>query len=257
MEPMDNDDEVLTTDTGVETDVNETGVKTAVSKGAEVFNNGEKVEKVEGNEEQTATHTDKPELKNETEPNNIETELEEQRQAEQDAKEQITAKGLDWDALSKEYMENGSLSDKSMEALANAGFPKSLVDSYIRGMEATATQYRDAVFNLAGGEEEYRRMTDFVRSLGQSEVNAFNRAIQNADLAQLNNMFIGYKSRMVQRSGTSNPVILGNNSGGSQGGYANKNAMVKAMSDPRYGSDPEYTNEVQTRLMRSSFLNSN
>lgn len=246
-------------DEGSNESVEEQATHTAETHGAEVMDNGEKVE---GNEEQTATHknendekTNKEDKKDDAE--GIEQEIADQKQAEADAKKQIADAGLDWDALSKEYEENGALSDASMDALNKAGFPPSLVHAYLRGMEATAMAYRDAVFKLAGGEEEFKHMADFVESLGMTEIRAFNRAIETGDLSQLNNMFIGYKSRMVKKNGTFNSTILGSGPVSTQGGYANKAAMVKAMSDPRYGTDPDYTGEVQNKVMRSSFLNGN
>lgn len=252
MEENENNSTVV--DNGSEENLEEQATHTAEVHNAEITDNGEQVE---GNEGQTATHQTQEENQQNEDEDSVAQEVQEQRQAEEDAKAQVAKAGLDWDALSKEYEDNGSLSKESMNKLEKSGFPPSVVNAYIRGMEATANAYRDAVYNLAGGEEDYKQLTGFVAGLGQKEINTFNRAIDRGDLDELRNMFIGYKTRMVQKYGTSNRSILGGSAGGSTGGYANKSAMVKAMSDPRYGTDPEYTQSVQNKVMSSRFLNSN
>lgn len=257
---MNTEEEVTTTEETTHIDTEDTqpsiedSVKTAEAKGADVIDNGEKVEDPDKSDKEA----DKPnnDDKKEDESEGIEAEIKEQKQAEADTKQQVEAKGLDWDALEKEYGDNGELSEESMKKLEDAGFSKSMVNAYIRGMEATAKAYVNAVYDMAGGKDAFDRMSKFVASLGKAEVDSFNRAIENADMAQLNNMFIGYKSRMTQRYGTSNPTIMGSGAVSAQGGYANKGAMIKAMSDPRYGSDIEYTRNVQYKVMNSAFLGS-
>lgn len=240
-------------DTGIDnidTDTDSEALKTADKKGAVVTDNGAPVTKATEGDNKDKT----PEDKEDKEPSDIEDELKEQKQAEVDAKKELADKGVDFDALTKEYEENGSLSEASMKALADAGYPKSVVDAYIRGMEATAERYVDAVMDIAGGKEAFTQMVEFIKGLGQEEINAYNSAIEEGNLSKLSVMFDGYKARMVSKYGTNNRSILGGSSSGSMGrGFANKNAMVKAMNDPKYDSDPEYRAKVQNMIMYSDF----
>lgn len=247
-----NNDDTKVVDNGapaVEETPEEKAIETADKKGAVVTDNGSQV-----NQNQTQKTDDKD--KTEDDKADVEDELNQQRQAEKDVKADLAGKGVDFDVLSKEYEENGSLSEASMKALADAGYPKSVVDAYIRGMEATAEKYVNTVIDMAGGKEAFKQMTDFIASMGQPEINAFNQAIEEGNLSQLQVMFDGYHARMVSKYGTNNRSILGGSASGSMGrGFTTKNAMVKAMSDPKYDSDPEYRAKVQNMVMNSDFNN--
>lgn len=228
-----------------------------LGKGTEIIRNGEKVTNndKEGDKTQEKEDTDKKEDKaSKDTPEAVEQDVKEQLKAQEDAKSDLATKGVDYDALAKEYEENGSLSEESMKRLEGAGYPKSLVQSFIKGFEATVQSYTNAVYKMAGGEKEYERVCQFIASLGQPEIDAFNSAIEAGNLTQLGVMMEGYKSRMTAKYGTSNRSILGGAQTQTQGGFTSKEAMVKAMNDPRYGRDMAYTEKVQKMTMQSNFI---
>lgn len=218
------------------------------STDVDISNNGEKVEtKAEAKEE--------PKKEND-EPEGLQTEITEQIKAQNDVSAELSAKGINFDDLAKEYEDTGTLSAASRAMLEKAGYGKSLVDAYINGMEATAERFADAVYKMAGGEDAFNQMAGFVRSLGDAEVSAFNKAIDDGNLTTINAMIDGYKARMTTKYGTANRSILGGNTvgGNAGGGFATKDAMIKAMNDSRYGTDPEYTSKVQQMTMRANFI---
>lgn len=217
----------------------------------DITNNGE-TEKATDHKADVDTKT---EDKTEETAQSVEQDVKDQLQAQEDVKADLKTKGVDFDALSTEYEENGKLSAESLKALEEAGYPKSAVNAFIKGFEATVQGYAKAVFDLAGGEKEYGRMCEFIKGLGQNEVDAFNSAINNGNLTQLGAMIEGYKARMTIKYGTANRSILGSGVGVvSQGGFNSKDAMIKAMNDPRYGSDMAYTEKVQRMTMQSNFM---
>lgn len=218
----------------------------------DITNNGETEKATNDNK---ATDVDKKDDKPEDTVKGVEQDVKDQLKAQEDVKADLKTKGVDFDALSTEYEENGKLSEESLKALEAAGYPKSAVNAFIKGFEATVQGYANAVYNLAGGEKEYGRMCEFIKGLGQNEVNAFNDAIEQGNLTQLGAMIEGYKARMTIKYGTSNRSILGSGVGSvSQGGFNSKDAMIKAMNDPRYGSDIAYTEKVQRLTMQSNFM---
>lgn len=242
-------------DTGV-SDVEEG--KTEEQKALETLDEHKDVEITnEGQKEKVATDDKKEEdtdKKPEDKTASVEQDVKGQLKAQEDIKADLQTKGVDFDALANEYEENGSLSEASMKALAGAGYPKSAVDAFIRGWEATVQSYTNAVFDMAGGEKAYGQMCQFIMGQGQPEVDSFNAALERGDLTQLKVMMDGYKARMTTKYGTSNRSVLGGNASAPQGGFNSKEAMIKAMSDSRYGTDTAYTEKVQRMTAQSSFI---
>ncbi|SHJ82513.1 capsid assembly protein [Propionispora hippei] len=185
----------------------------------------------------------------------LETDIKTQIQAEEDAKKDLAAKGVDFNAIAAEYEANGTLSADTLSKLEKAGYPKSVVDAYIAGMEATAARFEAQVYEYAGGKEAFQQMTQFVQGLGNEYVNAFNRVIETGDLTQIRIAIQGFKAQMTAKYGTANRTIMGkgNTTTGVQG-FTSREEMVKAMSDPRYLRDPGYTREVQEKTMKSTFM---
>lgn len=170
-----------------------------------------------------------------------------QMQAESDLKADLESKGVNFDNLAKEFDENGQLSDESLQALEKAGYPKSVVDAYIYGLEATADKFVSDVISMAGSQEEYQRLVSYIQTQPETTVNAFNALIESGNLNQIRLAINGLKSDMIRTYGTNGSTIMaGNNVGISA--FKSDNEMVQAMSDPRYGKDPAYTQEVYRKV---------
>lgn len=179
------------------------------------------------------------------------------QQAEDALVKDLTDKGIDVYKMSGEYERTGKLSEDDYIELAKAGYPRSLVDTYIAGLEASAGAYVESVYGVAGGQENYERICNHVRSLGDNAIDAFNNAIEQGNINQLAIMFRGYQSQMDSTYGTRNRTLMGQGSVGNQGGkggYTSKEEMIKAISDPKYSRDKAYTKEVEQKIMHSNFI---
>ena len=179
------------------------------------------------------------------------------QQAEDALVKDLTDKGIDVYKMSGEYERTGKLSEDDYIELAKAGYPRSLVDTYIAGLEASAGAYVESVYGAAGGQENYERICNHVRSLGDNAIDAFNNAIEQGNINQLAIMFRGYQSQMDSTYGTRNRTLMGQGSVGNQGGkggYTSKEEMIKAISDPKYSRDKAYTKEVEQKIMHSNFI---
>lgn len=243
-------------DAGTVVDAGKTADKAAIEtleehKGVEITDNGEKVD----NDKESKEAEKKPEDKTpEAEIKEIEEGVKEQQKAEQDVKADLETKGVDYDALVKEYEDNGKLSEESMKALKGAGYPETVVNAFIKGFEAQVNEFTNAVYKIAGGEAEYGKLCNFIKGLGEADVQAFNETINSGSLTQLAALINGYKAQMTTKYGTSNRSILGGANAVEAQGFNSKDAMIKAMNDPRYGNDMAYTEKVQRMTMQSTFL---
>ena len=243
-------------DAGTVVDAGKTADKAAIEtleehKGVEITDNGEKVD----TDKESKEAEKKPEEKTpEDEIKEVEAGVKEQQKAEQDVKADLETKGVDYDALVKEYEDNGKLSEESMKALKGAGYPEAVVNAFIKGFEAQVNEFTNAVYKIAGGEAEYGKLCNFIKGLGEADVQAFNETINSGSLTQLAALINGYKAQMTTKYGTSNRSILGGANAVEAQGFNSKDAMIKAMNDPRYGNDMAYTEKVQRMTMQSTFL---
>lgn len=243
-------------DAGTVVDAGKTAEKAAIDtleehKGVEITDNGEKVD----TDKEPKEAEKKPEEKTpEAEIKEVEDGVKEQQKAEQDVKADLETKGVDYDALVKEYEDNGKLSEESMKALKGAGYPETVVNAFIKGFEAQVNEFTNAVYKMAGGEAEYGKLCNFIKGLGEADVQAFNETINSGSLTQLAALINGYKAQMTTKYGTSNHSILGGANAVEAQGFNSKDAMIKAMNDPRYGNDMAYTEKVQRMTMQSTFL---
>ena len=243
-------------DAGTVVDAGKTADKAAIEtleehKGVEITDNGEKVD----TDKESKEAEKKPEEKTlEAEIKKVEYGVKEQQKAEQDVKADLETKGVDYDALVKEYEDNGKLSEESMKALKGAGYPETVVNAFIKGFEAQVNEFTNAVYKMAGGEAEYGKLCNFIKGLGEADVQAFNETINSGSLTQLAALINGYKAQMTTKYGTSNRSILGGANAVEAQGFNSKDAMIKAMNDPRYGNDMAYTEKVQRMTMQSTFL---
>lgn len=242
-------------DAGTVVDAGKTADKAALDileehKGVEITDNGEKVDTKdkEPTEKKVEDKTLEDTIKE------VEEGVKEQQKAEQDVKADLETKGVDYDALVKEYEDNGNLSEESMKALKGAGYPETVVNAFIKGFEAQVNEFTNAVYKMAGGESEYGKLCNFIKGLGEADVQAFNETINSGSLTQLAALINGYKAQMTTKYGTSNRSILGGATAVEAQGFNSKDAMIKAMNDPRYGNDMAYTEKVQRMTMQSTFL---
>lgn len=188
--------------------------------------------------------------------NTVQEAFAQQQQATEELQKDLAERNVDFKALEDEYNKNGQLSSASLEALANAGYPKEVVDAYISGVEATQEKFYNAVVGFAGGEEEYKQVAQFVSSQGDKAVQDFNDTINTGNLGVINMVIQGVKANMKAVNGTTNQVILGQSTGGTAdntNAYLSKQQMLDAMNDPRYDKDPIYRKQVEQKIINSNF----
>lgn len=241
------------------TQVNEEPKETQVDiTDTTIVSNSEVIDtaKDEGDKGEEATPTDEKDTTEEKEDKPAE-EQEEYQKAKgeiESAKTELEGKGIDYAALEAEYNENGGLSEDSYKLLEEKGYPKALVEAALAGWQAKADAFANKIIEDAGGINEYERIKNFVQSQGKGAVNAFNTIVNKDDLSVVSAYIAGVKAQMVAQHGTANPTLGGSGNVGKSKGYTDANEMIKAMSDPRYGKDPNYMQEVERKVAASKFF---
>lgn len=162
----------------------------------------------------------------------------------------LKAKGVDFNQAIKEYNEYGALSSKTMADLAQAGYPSEVIEGFIESRQNLESEFTNAVYSAAGGEQAYNKVIEWAQvNLSNKVLSSFNRAIDNNNLEAVALMFEGMKAKMVAKQGTRNPTIMGGGvTTGGYKGFSTKQEVVEAMSDPRYGTDPNYTRSVELKM---------
>lgn len=176
------------------------------------------------------------------------------KESTEEAAKTLSEKGIDYGALTTEYEEKGALSEDTYKKLADAGYPKAVVDTYIRGVEAANEAFVNSVYTAAGGKTEYDKLSNYIQSKGKDAVEGFNDALMNGSLSTVKMLINGFKAEMTLRNGTQKASVLGSGSPAGTSGFANEADMDKAMDDPRYGVDEEYTKQITKRLSKSKFF---
>lgn len=219
----------------------------------EIVSNGEKISTTEEKPQEEAEDKPKEETPKETpaEQKDFKEAVDEQKEVEKE----LSSKGVDYAKLEESYLANGKLSSEEYKQLEDAGYPKTVVDAIIGGWQAKADAFANKIIEDAGGKREFGRIQKFIQEQGQSAVDAFNEIVEKSDLNVVSAYITGIKAQMTAKYGTTNPTLAGSNSSNSGvKGFADASEMVKAMSDPRYGKDPKYMEEVQKRVAKSTFF---
>lgn len=168
----------------------------------------------------------------------------------------LKKKGFDVNKALKEYEETGDISSRTLADLAAAGYPKEVIEGIISNQKALEDRFVQAVYETAGGEAEFTKAIQWAaNNLPKATIDSFNHAVDSNDLGLISLVIQGIKAKMVETRGTSNPTIMGasGETTRSSRGFASKDDIVKAMSDPRYARDPAYTRSVEQKMLYTNF----
>ena len=169
----------------------------------------------------------------------------------------LAAKGIDYNALREEYLEDGKLSKSSLKALADAGINEELINGYIEGQQARFEVYAQHVKAIAGGEEEYGKLMKWAdKHLSEKEKKHFNRAVESNDVDEARFAVKGLMAMREKAQGGARPKLVHGKASKAQKavkGFRDLAEQSKAMDDPRYEVDPEYTRMVDRRILASEY----
>lgn len=174
---------------------------------------------------------------------------------------QAHERGITEDSITRiqqEYEEDG-LSEKSYAELAEAGYSKAFVDSYIRGQEALVESYVQSIFAMAGGQAQFQAIHSHLEASNPEAAESLERALENRDLATLKSI--------INLAGASRAKTFGKPANRSVAkaaipatpvrtkavGFESQAEMIAAMSDSRYRTDAKFRAEVERKMQYSTF----
>ena len=155
------------------------------------------------------------------------------------------------DPFYSEYSEAGELSPESYQKLEELGYPKDVVDTYIKGYEAQVSQYTKEAVEMVGGQEEYDAMAEWaVDNLTPEQLDNYNEQLALGGDAweyALRGLHAKYKQSgdaPVERvnSGEKQPLNKGVQP------FTSQEELTAATRDRRYQTSPEYRKMVEQRL---------
>lgn len=169
----------------------------------------------------------------------------------------LAAKGIDYNALREEYLADGKLSKANLKTLADAGIDEELINGYIEGQQARFETYSQHVMAIAGGAEEYDKLCKWAaKHLSEKEIKHFNKAVDSNDVDEARFAVKGLMALREKAQGGSRPKLVhGKTSAPAKSvkGFRSLAEQSKAMEDPRYEVDPEYTRKVDRRILASGY----
>lgn len=161
--------------------------------------------------------------------------------------------------IQQEYETDDGISEKSYAELAEIGYTKAFIDSYIRGQEALVEQYVKSVVEYAGGRDRFDALYTHLETNNPEAAASLDTALTNRDLATVkaiinlagesrNRAFGRKPARSVtSKAVPAKPQVT------KQEGFANRSEMIKAMSDSRYRTDEAYRRLVEQKVINSTF----
>lgn len=161
----------------------------------------------------------------------------------------LDKKGIDYNALTDEYMANKKLSEETFKKLEAAGIPREMAENYIKGYEARVEIERNELAEVVGGREKFNELIAWcTNNLETDEIISLN-AIR--DKFQLQATLKGLKVRMEEKEGINPNYQKGDGDKNTMTGYRSQAEMFEAIKDPKYQKDPAYRADVQKKIAAS------
>ena len=162
--------------------------------------------------------------------------------------------GIAPEDISNRFMDEGSLNDDDYAKLLEGGFSRTLVDTYLEGLRSTgnvmeiASQQIQGIKDSVGGDESYSQMVNWaLNNLPSAEIDAFNQLTETGSAPAIKMAVQGLYSQYNNAMGIEPNLVTGRSSQSGPAPYRSTAEVVTAMSDPRYGKDVTYTEDVQRR----------
>ncbi len=171
--------------------------------------------------------------------------------------------GIDPQEISNRFTESGEINEDDYTKLGEAGFSKQVIDTYLDGLRGGATSGEDiattqiqGIKDSVGGDDNYGKMVSWaIENLPAEEVKEFNTLTETANATAIKFAVQGLYSQYNNAMGVEPNLVSGKASSSGPTPYRSTAEVVTAMSDPRYGKDVTYTEDVQRRLGGSDVFN--
>ena len=166
--------------------------------------------------------------------------------------------GIDAQDITQRFTDTGEISEDDYSKLGQAGFSKQVVDTYLDGLRGVGegdeipTQQIQNIKDSVGGDQAYEQMADWCQqNLSEQEIKAFDKITETADAPVIQLAVEGLYTRYQNAMGVEPDLVTGRPAASGPNPYRSTAEVQAAMSDPRYGKDVTYTEDVYSRLNNS------
>ncbi len=166
--------------------------------------------------------------------------------------------GIDAQDITQRFTDTGEISEDDYSKLGEAGFSKQVVDTYLDGLRGMGegdeipTQQIQNIKDSVGGDQAYEQMADWCQqNLSEQEIKAFDKITETADAPVIQLAVEGLYTRYQNAMGVEPDLVTGRPAASGPNPYRSTAEVQAAMSDPRYGKDVTYTENVYSRLNNS------
>ena len=201
----------------------------------------------------------KPASEEEEEPEEEQPEAAEEAPAEEEVSEVITEAVDYMKQIGQEYDSSGQVSEEAIEKLS-AMDSKDLVQAYLKynaNNTAAAMQQTqvDEIMASVGGADQYTEMITWAsQNLPAEEVNDFNAVTATNNPVAIKFAVQALSSKWKGAEGYEAPLVTGRKAASKAKAFRSQAELARAISDPRYQTDPAYRMDVEEKLARSGDL---
>jgi len=185
-----------------------------------------------------------------------ESEKEASKTSEEESEEKTQDSPIDFNKYEQEFFEKGNLEEESYEELKDQGFPKHVVDNYLKGIKAEANDQAQEIFKTVDGEENYNNMVGWAEeNLPEEDKQAFNQAVTSGNQAQTKFAVEGLFSRYNKDAEGDKPsrvIDKGKVPKNNSGSFQSRSEVTEAMSSEKYQNDPAFRKEIERKLKNSN-----
>jgi hypothetical protein len=161
-------------------------------------------------------------------------------------------------AAGDEYAENGQLSKETLDAFSQMS-SQELVQAYFEMQQNNPSQSGrelsnqevNQLQNSVGGQAAYNQLTSWAaENFSEGEIEAFDSLIESGNTNAIQLALQALYYRYTDAMGVEGNMLTGKPAR-SQDVFRSQAELVRAMSDPRYDSDPAYRQDVIDKLAQS------
>ena len=152
--------------------------------------------------------------------------------------------------------ETGKLTPEAYEQIINdiPGVTEDLIDQFVAGQRAQGSTYASSMFDITGGEQNYRDMTAWAQdNLSPEETALFNKAVESGDMDSAKVAIKGLHARYTQsKSNPPSRKVETSGFGGTNDTYDSYEEYVADCSKPEYSQSAAFRRQCWDKLQKSN-----
>lgn len=159
------------------------------------------------------------------------------------------------DKSEQEFFAEGVLTEETKRKLLDSGIFKNekILDTYFKGLNSQATDFKQSLFEITGDELGYRSLVEWGRdNLSTDEITVFNKALGSGNITEAKLAVEAVKARYQAKGNTINIIDKGQTPQTVVRGYSTKAEMARDMQDARYEQDESYRKAVEEKIRRTT-----